>query len=1045
MIKIDELKITPVSMVTKENLQMIVLDYICSKAEHLWLTVYKDNNPIAKAPIAFDGGKGRTDVLLPMQDNEFEALWEISDKDGNSVFETAAVWKKPIERTIYVMVSSHTDIGLHNSQYIQRYNSSRFIDEAINICDKYNDGDKYRYTIEGTWFWNNYGMDRGRDKAQYIADNYIKKGKLGMCCGVAGNHIQTYGLEEMCRSAYEKKRLYNQCGIESETISMIDNNGLDMAMIQPYAEAGYKNVIFSPNQWNPIKSGIWKMDMTHPSCTWSPQAGGGGSRIDVRFSSELPMVFYWEGEDERRILVWCSTHYDFGGEMFGLESLIPFDESVVRKMEQRNCDILPLLDKKYPYSVWLTSSYGDDEQPNTNIIDAIKAWNRKWKTPVFRTLGNPDEPFNELRMRHNDEIPVIKGDITGGWYQHPISVPELLAQKFEADRLLPTAEKWSVIAALLDDKYSYPTEGFRRAWDYLLYNDEHSYGTSGYQGRRVYETWLQHIDWIDKAVAAAENESKKALESIAKNIYSEGEVVAVFNPTLQTREEYIEIEDKYAKTIVPPMGYSLIGKNDLMPAPKQSRKTKTPPVIENKYYKISFSENGSVKSITDKELNRELIDTDNQYRANELVYTNDNHKTFFVPHEAEFEVIETPYKITVAISSFEEHLGAEIKQTVTLPENEKRIDIDNRLYHVRDMVNTNRYYRYIYFAFPFAVENSKRYCHLNGNVAEYAKTLTGHGTDVYMAVNEWCCAENDKFGTALMMKDSQLVEFDRIHSDKTDFGNAGCGSQIFVYAANDWLQMHTVGGSHLNYIFRFSITSYKGGYKAAKIPQMSEKYVNPVQCVKIKAQNGVWKEASKSIFDVDCNMRLIGLKRADDGDGIIARFYGHEKDTVIDNIAGISVKTVRNTVDERLYNGTVRRGFVTYRLQNDKIKIHEREAESEYKKSKPAPIGSVYTGLITRPRAIRGENSGHLYLLWGYNNEKNFSHYKLYRSESPNFEISNDTFIADVKPEEYVVGRYEDTGLKPHTCYYYKVFAVNTDGAAGEVSEEFSAFTKEED
>ena len=190
MIKIDELKITPVSMVTKENLQMIVLDYICSKAEHLWLTVYKDNNPIAKAPIAFDGGKGRTDVLLPMQDNEFEALWEISDKDGNSVFETAAVWKKSIERTIYVMVSSHTDIGLHNSQYIQRYNSSRFIDEAINICDKYNDDDKYRYTIEGTWFWNNYGMDRGNDKAQYIADNYIKKGRLGMCCGVAGNHVQ---------------------------------------------------------------------------------------------------------------------------------------------------------------------------------------------------------------------------------------------------------------------------------------------------------------------------------------------------------------------------------------------------------------------------------------------------------------------------------------------------------------------------------------------------------------------------------------------------------------------------------------------------------------------------------------------------------------------------------------------------------------------------------------------------------------------------------------------------------------------------------------
>ena len=109
----------------------------------------------------------------------------------------------------------------------------------------------------------------------------------------------------------------------------------------------------------------------------------------------------------------------------------------------------------------------------------------------------------------------------------------------------------------------------------------------------------------------------------------------------------------------------------------------------------------------------------------------------------------------------------------------------------------------------------------------------------------------------------------------------------------------------------------------------------------------------------------------------------------------------------------------------------------------PAPIGSVYTGLITQPRAAAGEDSGHLYLLWGYNIEEDFSHYKLYRSEEPGFVPGEDHFLADIQPEEYCVGRYEDKGLKDNTPYYYRVCAVNKAGKAGPFSREFCGITKE--
>lgn len=45
--------------------------------------------------------------------------------------------------------------------------------------------------------------------------------------------------------------------------------------------------------------------------------------------------------------------------------------------------------------------------------------------------------------------------------------------------------------------------------------------------------------------------------------------------------------------------------------------------------------------------------------------------------------------------------------------------------------------------------------------------------------------------------------------------------------------------------------------------------------------------------------------------------------------------------------------------------------------------------------------------------------------------------------EEYRVARFEDTNLKTHTCYYYRVCAVDKNENQGEFSEEFSGFTKE--
>jgi len=111
--------------------------------------------------------------------------------------------------------------------------------------------------------------------------------------------------------------------------------------------------------------------------------------------------------------------------------------------------------------------------------------------------------------------------------------------------------------------------------------------------------------------------------------------------------------------------------------------------------------------------------------------------------------------------------------------------------------------------------------------------------------------------------------------------------------------------------------------------------------------------------------------------------------------------------------------------------------------SPPAKVGTAYTGLISDPRAWRGDEPDMLYLQWGQNTESDLSHYELYRGDTPDFEINETTFLAKVQPGPYVVVPFEDKGLKPHTAYYYRVRAVDRDGHKGQPSQVCRGVTRE--
>ena len=786
-----------------------------------------------ETPVALDSGRfhQRAFMRAPTEDIA-HVRWEFFDTKGNLLWHGEGTWPKPRHWTIHIVISSHTDIGLHNSQYIQRFNASRFIDEAARLCDvtaAKDEAVRYRYCMEGDWFWENYGMDRGKEAAQRIVRDYIDKGLMGVFAGHSGNVFQTFGQEELRRITTIREKLSREWGIHCSTMTMIDMNGMPWAMVKPFAEAGYRNILFAPNHWNPLPSTVWLRDGNVGAFEWNPEASGGGARIDMRLGSALPRVFWWEDpEGKNRLLVSSGGNYNHGGWIFGLEHQWAGASHILSCMTCAMAANLPELEAAVPYDTWIVPNYGDDEEPNSMLITQLDVWNKAYAWPRFRTVGDLDAPFEELRSRWGDRIPVVRGDITGGWWQLAVSAADVLSRKFEADRRLPEAELLCRLAVAKQRDFMYPAEAFERAWDALICNDEHSYGCSGYQGRRVFETWLQHYAWIDRALKTAKSQAERALAVLSAD--GAASDLFVFNATPYSRTELAVLSDGGAMLVenLPPFSGRHVHRADFKPVSAVASIQSEPPMLNTAYFRVKFAAGGGIASLFDKTLNRELLDTSSSWGAGTLVYTKDNHASFSTPPQASFTVTHGAFGWRVTAQTVWPENGAAVMQEYFFPNHAKRVEFDLRLDHVRDMVNANRYHRFLYAAFPVNVPQCRRYVQANGCTMEYAKDVTGHGTDTYMAARDWTCAENDSWGVALAMRDSQLIEFDHIHPDKTDVGDAGEGSAMFAYLANDWLQMHVAGGSHLNFRFRFALLPYAGSHQEANIDAVTTCFNSPL-------------------------------------------------------------------------------------------------------------------------------------------------------------------------------------------------------------------------
>jgi hypothetical protein len=211
-----------------------------------------------------------------------------------------------------------------------------------------------------------------------------------------------------------------------------------------------------------------------------------------------PDVWWWEGPEGKRTLVWYGTHYCFGFELFHATEWrrgpVPSAADVwynppspgeTWDTSKENLDAAERILRgklaamghyKFPVVAFQVTNMWrmDNDPPSRQIADFVKAWNAGGRKPRL-VMSTPSRFLARLRETAGERITVVRrGDWQDWWSDGMTSTPELLAANQRAKRILadlPAAARLLGAENVLEKLPAYDD-----AWEDAIHFDEHTWG-----------------------------------------------------------------------------------------------------------------------------------------------------------------------------------------------------------------------------------------------------------------------------------------------------------------------------------------------------------------------------------------------------------------------------------------------------------------------------------------------------------------------------------------------------------------------------------------
>ncbi len=812
----------------------------------------------------------------------------------------------------FLVPHTHLDVGYTDYQAKVAEVQSRTLDEAMQMIHDHPD---FRFSPDGFWCVRQFLAERTDEEKQRLFEA-VKDKKIFVPTVEASLLTGFPAVETLIRSLYPAFEFNQEHGGDPIYADITDVPSYTWSYASVMAAAGLKYFA----------------------------AGSDNYRAPVLLQGRLheKAPFWWEGPDGGRILMWYSRHYHQMRSLFGLPPTLAGGR-----------DSLPLYLQIYSrpdYKSDATIIYGTQVE-NTDLFPQqatiVDDWDKVYAYPHLKYAGF-SEAIGYIAGQFGNDLPVVRGDGGPYWEDGIASTARAAALERTNEQRALGAEKFSTLSSLINPRLHPEADTLKQLWNDMVLFDEHTWGDNRSESNPQCQEAIRQLaikeDFAHEAKKRVDDVLWRSLAALADAISDPPNTLLVFNPLSWERSSLVEIDlDKGLELLdlatnqtapyeilstgpayhhirfvaqgVPSMGYKAYA---MAPAaqPQSDPQTTTEATAESQYYRVVFDpESGAIKSIFDRELNKELVNTSSPYRFDQYLYVTgaDQRPNRVLQYSSAVPVPELtihPAGGGRLVSVTHEPFGVVAhleSQGMNTPKITTEVILFNRQKKIEFINHVNKTEVYtkeaVYFAFPFAMERPQfTYEIQNGVVDPSRDQVPGAGKE-WFSVQHWVAAKEGGASVALVPLDASLVTLGDIFRGTwpTEFGQRP--GTIFSYVMNNYWDTNYAAGQGGDFTFRYVLTS-GDNLESASLSRLGWEEMTPPEVDQITSQDKALDSkrpldaAQGSFVQVDQpNVVLVTWKAAEDGDGTVLRFLeiGGQANTVGVEIPHLDVKVAWNS------------------------------------------------------------------------------------------------------------------------------------------------------